>query len=308
MKTRSLAIGCAFAYSLISNLYAQDVVSNNQTHASGETPTVKNDKRQELIEGYNNEWRTPISFYGIVEDESNNVVSDAKVDFDCNDMSPEGTSFYHTKSDFNGSFSITGITGKLLGVHVNKEGYYPYHPSGDSFEYGDKYSRFTPDANNPVIFRLRKKGKGANLIHYDREFRLPRDGSPVLIDLAAGSTTSSGEDTMQVEGWTHDNDKKQGWKYDWECRVSVPNGGLQFYDEQFPFLAPESNYLSEDTVDMPVTNGAPWSDTVHRNYFIRTAGGNYGRMVFTMVAGGDNFCEVNLYFNPTGSRNLEPAQ
>ena len=39
-----------------------------------------------------NEWRTPIEFYGRVIDESNNVVPGAQVDFDCNDVSPTGTS------------------------------------------------------------------------------------------------------------------------------------------------------------------------------------------------------------------------
>jgi hypothetical protein len=263
-------------------------------------------RRQALAEKELNEWRTPIEFYGRVVDESNNAVTEAQVDFASNDTSPSGTSYYHTKSDANGFFSIKDIKGKLLGVNVSKQGYYAYDPHGQFFNYAGENQNFVPDAGNPVVFRLRKKSEGEALIHYDKSFRLPKEGTPILIDLATGNTTSSSQNAFKVEGWTHDNEKKQGWKYDWKCRVSVPSGGLQFYSEEFPFLAPEADYILEDVIDMPVTNGVPWSYIVHRDYYVHTADGKFGRMVFTMVAGGDNFCELNCYFNPSGSRNLEP--
>jgi hypothetical protein len=265
-------------------------------------------QRQIAIDHADDEWRTPIEFYGRVVDESNNVIPGAQVDFGCNDISITGTSYYHAKSDANGSFSIKNIKGKLLGVNVGKNGYYSYDPHGQDFYYAGQNQNFVPDAGNPVVFRLRKKGKGANLIHYDKSFKLPRDGAPIQIDLATGNLSSTSENTMKVEGWTHDNEKKQGWKYDWRCRVSFPGGGFQTNLDHFPFLAPETDYASEDLIEMPVTNNAGWSYIVHRNYYVHTAGGNFGRMIFTMVAGGDNFCEVNLFFNPSGSRNLEPAR
>lgn len=265
-------------------------------------------KRQAIKEQNLNEWKTPIEFYGIVEDESNNMVAGAKIDFECNDLSAEGTSFYQTHSDANGAFSIKNITGKLLRVTVSKAGYYSYQPNGGFFYYAGQNQNFVPDSGNPVIFHLREKGNGTNLIHYDRSFSLLRDGTPILIDLPSGRVASSSQNALQVEGWTYDSQKKEGSKYDWKCLISVPGGGLQTNDEQFPFLAPESDYVSEDVINMPVTNSVPWSYIVHRNYYVHTADGKYGRMAFTMVAGGGNFCEINLYFNPSGSPNLEPAQ
>lgn len=183
-----------------------------------------------------------------------------------------------------------------------------HQPNGAFFYYAGQNQNFVPDATSPVIFYLREKGNGSNLIHYDKSFNLSRDGTPILIDLPSGTMMPSSENSLKVEGWTYDSQKKEGSKYDWACRVSVPGGGLQTNDEEFPFLAPDSAYVAEDIIDMPVTNTVQWSYIVRRHYFIRTANGNFGRMIFTMVAGGDNFCEINLYFNPSGSHNLEPAE
>jgi hypothetical protein len=267
------------------------------------------DKKQAAINEQNlNEWKTPIEFYGIVEDESNNVIAGAKIDFECNDLSPEGTSFYQTHSDVNGAFSIKNISGKLLRVTVSKAGYYAYQPNGAFFYYAGQNQNFVPDAGRPVVFYLREKGSGTNLIHYDKSFSLARDGMPILVDLPSGKVMPSSGNALQVRVWTYDDQKKEGSKYDWRCRVSVPGGGLQTNDEEFPFLAPASDYVAEDIIDMPVTNTVQWSYIVHRHYYVRTADGNFGRMVFTMVAGGGNFCEINLYFNPAGSQNLEPTQ
>jgi hypothetical protein len=273
--------------------------------------TAWNEKRlkqmKEGAERAQDEWRTPIEFYGEVVDENTNPVTGAKVDFDCNDTSATGTSFYHTQSDANGLFSIKDIKGKLLGVNVSKEGYYSYLPHGNSFYYAGQNQNFVPDAGNPVVFRLRKKGPGEALIHFNKSFPVPKDGTPIQIDLATGNQTASSQNAFEIECWTNDAEKKSGWKFDWKCQVSVPGGGLQIYDEQFPFLAPEENYVAADEIDMTVNPDVPWTQDIKRSYFIRTGDGKYARMDFRMIAHGDHFCTIDSYFNPSGSRNLEPA-
>lgn len=287
---------------------ANEGVPQNTNSEQLATQAERDQKKAALIDQNLNEWKTPIEFYGLVEDESNNVIANAKIGFECNDLSSQGTSFYHTDSDADGAFSIKNISGKLLRVTVSKSGYYSFQPNGAFFYYAGQNQNFVPDAGKPVVFYLRAKGVGINLIHYDKSFKLPRDGTPVLIDLPSGTVTQSSANALKVEGWTYDSQKIGGYKYDWRCRVSVPGGGLQTNDEEFPFLAPESDYVTEDIIDMPATNTIQWSYIVNRHYFIHTANGNFARMVFTIVAGGDNFCEINLYFNPSGSKNLEPAQ
>ncbi len=181
-----------------------------------------------------------------------------------------------------------------------------YDPNGKFFYYAGQNQNFVPDAGNPVVFRLRTKGEGADLIHYDRSFQLPKDGTPVLVDLPTGKVTVSSQNAIQVEAWIYDSEKIDKWKFNWKGRVSIPGGGLQIYDEEFPFIAPEENYSLDEVIDMSVTNNPSWSNFASRNYYIHTADGNYGRMVFKMIPSGDHFCELSLYFNPTGSRNLEP--
>lgn len=265
-------------------------------------------KRQALVEKSLNEWRTPIEFYGKVVDENTNLVAGAQVDFECNDLSKEGTSYYHAQSDANGLFSINGIQGKLLRVTVGKSGYYPYQPYGAFFYYAGQNQNFIPDQWNPVMFKLRKKGAGEPLVHFHHSFRVPRDGTPVQIDLATGKLTTSSQNTLKVECWTHDTEKKARGEYDWKCRISVVDGGLQAYEEEFPFLAPTGNYAPSDDIDMTVKPDVRWQSDVERRYFVQTADGKFGRIILGMVAGGDHFCVVDSNFNASGSRNLEPAQ
>jgi hypothetical protein len=251
------------------------------------------------------QWRTPIEFYGKVVDESNMPVLGVHVDFGCNDLSPEGTSNYHTTSDGSGLFSIAGIAGKLLGVSLSKEGYYTSRGDNSSFYYAGKNVSFIPDAANPIVFHLRKKGVAEPLIRFKKSFRVPKDGSPIQIDLTTGRETSSGSADLKVECWTQDAGKKSGEHFDWKCRVSLVGGGMQPCTEEFPFSAPEVGYASSDAIDMTVKPDQQWQLDVQRGYFIRTSDGRFGRVVFRMVAHGDHFCLIESYFNPSGSRNLE---
>jgi hypothetical protein len=255
------------------------------------------------MERMQNEWRTPIEFYGKVVDENENPVTNADVHFIWTDLSPTGNSERTAKSDGNGLFFLLNTTGKNLIIDVSKAGYYPYQPFA-SFNYAGENQNFVPDQNNPIVFRLKKRGKGEELIHFDKGFPVPKNGAPILIDLLTGNLITSGENTLKVECWTYDKEKREGWKFDWKCRISVPGGGLQIYNQEFPFLAPEDGYSPNDEIDMTVKPG--WSQDLKRNYFIHTADGKFGRITFTMITHGDHFCRIDSFLNPDDSRNLEP--
>jgi hypothetical protein len=136
----------------------------------------------------------------------------------------------------NGAFSIINIKGKLLRVTVSKAGYYSYQPNGAFFYYAGQNQNFVPDAGRPVVFYLREKGSGTNLIHYDKSFSLARVGTPILIDIPSGILVPSSENSLMVEGWTYDGQKKEGSKYDWRCRVSVPGGACKQITKNSHFL------------------------------------------------------------------------
>jgi hypothetical protein len=259
----------------------------------------------EALEKAQEQWRTPIEFYGKVVDQDTNPVAGAHIDFDCNDTSPTGTSFYNAESDESGLFAIRDIKGKLLGVKVNKAGYYAYQPYGADFYYAGQNQNFVPDAGNPVIFRLKKKGIAERLIRFDKGFDVPRDGTSLEVQLANAKAVALGQGDLRVQCWTDDQGKKPGQDYDWKCQITVPGGGLLQRTDNLNFQAPLDGYQPSDVIDMPASLGNRWTSDVKRNYFLKLADRNYARISFEMIAGGEHFFRLETFLNPSGSRNLE---
>ncbi len=252
---------------------------------------------------------TPIAFYGKVIDEKNNPIAGANIKISPADHPFASGSEYNRNSDKDGLFSITGIHGIGLMVDVSKEGYYSIPESRGHFEYfsgaGGSPARTNPD--NPAVFTLRKKGITEPLIVIEKDIKIDRKGTPVQIDFKTGRITTNGD--IQVEAWTHDRDGgafDPSKHYDWQCRVSVPGGGLtQRTGDEFNFEAPADGYQNDDTFNMTASD-PNWSNTVSKEYYLKTPGGLYVRLNFTMRAGGDNFFTITSYLNPTpGDRNLE---
>ena len=269
-----------------------------------------NQIQTEIERGYE-EWRTPIEFYGKVVDENTNLVAGASVHFVWTDLSPKGNSEKDTTSDQDGFFSLSNTNGKNLIVQVSKEGYYSYQRFGAAFNYAGENQNFIPDAANPVIFRLKKKGVAEPLVHIQspmggpKGFRIAKDGTADEISLTTGKAVPPGQGDLRVQCWTDNQGKAPGEKYDWKCQISVPSGGLVQSTEDLDFQAPLTGYRTSDAIDMPAKLESDWSSHVKRNYFVKLANGNYARMSFEMVAGGDHFFQLESFLNPSGSRNLE---
>ena len=255
-----------------------------------------------------NEWRTPIQFYGKVVDQDTNPVSEAEIDFSCNDLSQTGTSNYKSVSDNQGNFFIQGITGKLLTVSVSKTGYYSSKNDNDSFYYAGQNVNFVPDSFNPVIFHLRKKGEGESLIVADYPgmahiAQLHHDGTPVELDLLTGKQVAAGSGQLKLELW-RDVSVPNARVYDWKLQLSASGGGLLGTDEEFDFQAPQSGYQPSIVIDMPATN-ENWLPEISSKYYIQLANGDYGRIDFYLLPRNGVFT-VRSAINPSGSRNLEP--
>ena len=266
-------------------------------------------ERRARLEQFQEAWRTPIQFYGQVVDENTNPVAGAQVDFDCNDLSTNGTSYYHTGSDANGLFSIVGITGKLLSVHVSKEGYYSSRRDREYFDYaGNGGNNFISDAGNPVVFHLLKKKQGEHLIEKDfppgigQIWQLHHDGTPIELDLLNGSQNVTGSGQLKLEFW-RDLSNPNAKRFDWKLQISAVGGGLVPADEEFAFTAPDTGYQPSIVIDMPATNQV-WLGELRSRYYIQLPNGNYGRFDFYLLAGNGAFT-VKSWVNPTGSRNLE---
>jgi len=266
------------------------------------TPEGSNAFQQRILA----DWQRPIEFYGRVIDENSNAVTGAKIGFQWVETPyEEGSQAANTESDAEGLFSLHGKHGPSLDVWVSKEGYYSSHHGQWGFSYTHSNDKYVPDSLNPVVFLLHKKGKGEPLVGLKRNYRIPRDGTPVSIDLTTGATATSESGNFVVQCWTQDAGKRSGEKYDWRCVVSIPGGGAVTNNEEFAFEAPEKGYVSSLEIAMSADR-PDWQDAANLKYFYRLADGRYGRMTFSMIAGGQHFCMINSVFNPSGSRNLEP--
>lgn len=252
-------------------------------------------------------WQTPIEFYGKVVDENSNAVAGANVGFHWTEIPAEdGNRTTNTESDTEGLFSLHGQRGPSLMVSVSKEGYYAPHRGQWGFKYGPGGNPdFSPDARNPVVFSLRKKGVPETLVALKRNYPVARDGTPLSIDLVTGATSTREAGNLVVRCWTEDQGKSSGQKYDWHCRVTIPGGGIVPTDEEFAFVAPETGYKPSTEITMQAER-ADWTSDVDLKFFFRLADGRYGRMTFSMIAGGQHFCMIDSVLNPAGSRNLEP--
>lgn len=255
------------------------------------------------------DWKIPINFYGKVIDENNQPVVEASVKYRWTTIGVNGGSAEaQTLSDGSGLFSLTKQHGKLLEVHVEKEGYYPVEGGnfgGMAFEYAnpsdDKY--YEPDHTSPVLFHLHKKNLHADkLLHWQRDIPLGRNGK-ISVNLKNGQNVG-GSASLDVE--VLDNSTSTTWA----IQVGVKGGGLQIQAEQFPFVAPTSGYQPTVTFNSSTPTPPAWSgDTFFKGgaIYVQTGEG-YGRYE-VRVPLQEHYVEIEGYFNPDKtSQNLEPAK
>lgn len=248
------------------------------------------------------EWRTPIEFYGKVVDENTNVVAGASVHFVWTDLSPKGNSEKDTTSDQNGLFFLSNTNGKNLIVQVSKDGYYSYQPFGAAFNYAGENQNFSPDASNPVLFRLKKKGVAEPLVAFEKNYQISVSGKPLEIDLKTGAIAPPGQGIiMQYVKQPQNQDDRL---YDWSFQITMPNGGLLLSTDEFDFVAPVNGYASSDLVEMKSSPASEWQSRMKRQYFVRLPDGTYARLVLDLMSHNGSL-KVQVFSNPSGSRNLE---
>ena len=259
-------------------------------------------------------YNTPIKFYGKVIDQHDNPVPYAEIKYNVADKFLAPGSKYESSTDKHGYFSIKRVRGAGIYIEVSKHGYYRT-PATDgkigsyaSIRYAeamrDNKDLPIPTKDSPTVFTLRKMGETESLIYIERSsVRIPKDGTPVMINLRTGKATKSGSGELKVECWTEDQNKDEKRQYPWHCRVSVPGGGLVKREGEFNFEAPVEGYQPFDEIKPPEER---WASNAERQYFVKTADNRYARIEIRIRTGGDHFVVIQSYLNPQpGSRNLE---
>ena len=241
-------------------------------------------------------------FYGKVIDQYSQPVAGADVTVEINLTTGRGVT-QKTQTDADGLFQFTGLRGRSLNITPEKKGYLlSQHGLGLKGLNGPETG-----PTNRTVYSMWKLRGAEPLTGLKHNYRIPRDGTPISIDLVTGATTVGENGNLVVRCWTQDVGKRSGEKYDWRCLITVPGGGVVPINEEFPFQAPESEYVLTSEIAMPA-NRTNWTSDVDLKFYYRLPDGRYGRMTFSMIAGGDHFCMIDSVMNPSGSRNLEPAQ
>lgn len=256
-------------------------------------------------------WQAPIDFYGMVVDQNSNPVPGAHIHFSWSELPTEdGMRSADTQSGADGLFSLYGKHGRGLDISVGKEGYYSSRRDPSAFNYALGPDILSPDRFNPVVFHLRKKGNSVAVIqtHFPigmgQRVQLHHDGTPVELDLVNARETPAGTGQLRLEFWRDVSDRKAA-KFDWKLQVSAPGGGIIPTDQEFAFEAPDSGYQPAVVFDMTAT-GTNWTDDFRAKYYVHLPDGNFGCVDIYLLAYNGVFT-VHSVINPTGARNLEPA-
>jgi hypothetical protein len=267
------------------------------------TPKGSNALQQEMLK----DWQRPIDFYGKVVDEATNPIEGANIIFGWSEFpADEGARKTTTTSDAQGLFSLHDQQGPSLDVWVSKPGYVSSHNGQWGFIYAHGAIKYVPDPLNPVIFVLHKKGEGTQLItsqngmRSDVWVRVPPDETPVAVDLLQKQASANGQ--LLISQFKPPFREATNWSFS----LRIPNGGLIESDDEFQFEAPESNY--QTTLEFNFNKGETnWATQVTKQFYIAFGEPRkYGWLRIQSNLGQETVF-LTYAINPSGSRNLEPA-
>ena len=255
----------------------------------------------------------PIEFYGKVIDQDNKPLPGVEVVGRTGSKTgfmQEEHRAYSTATGPSGLFSFDGFNGAGLVIDLKKPGY-NFESSRRQFLYSlidpDK-KRFTPDRNNPVVFRMWKSTGAEPLVQYQQSLgRAPIDGTPVQIDLAKGKLVKENGDLLVSVSWGP-RIGKSFYAFDWSVKLSVPGGGIMEGGDDTMFYAPADGY--QESLDYRFSADERKSQ-LHKTFYVSSRNRQTYSRVELWVANqpGDSETDVTgrVWLNPKpGSRNLEP--
>jgi hypothetical protein len=264
---------------------------------------TSNDLQQRILA----DWQRKIDFYGKVVDENSNPIAGANVGFGWSETpTEEGERRTNTLSDREGLFSLRDQRGPSLDVSVSKPGYASSHNGQWGFIYAHGVKKYVADPLNPVLFVLHKKGEGAQLVTSQTGMRLevlvdvPPDRTSVTVDLLQKKVSGNGQ--LVISQFKPPFPQATNWSFS----LRIPDGGFIENHDEFQYQAPESNY--QPTLEFDFSkSGTNWVTEVTKQFYITF--GEPRKYGWLRIESNLQQETVFLTYaiNPTGSRNLEPA-
>ncbi len=249
----------------------------------------------------------PIEFYGKITDQEGTPVPEVKISLRVFSKLKRYKKEIELFSDYEGLFSLTGVTGTSLHIEkLEKKGYVEGNRSG-SFDYAKYKPIHNPDINNPVIIRMWRKGETEPLIREKTKIRVTGDNREFFTNLISGKTFSELTDKADL-GIRMEIDKpvNNTPRYNWRIIIRAINGGLIETDDIFLYQAPKNGY--RQSLDMFFDRTFRWSGDAYRKVYLKSRNGQiYAGLKLTIQAyrRGDGFIEIDSIINPNGSGNLE---
>jgi hypothetical protein len=276
-------------------------------------PTVTNSARlldivNRLADGKN----VPIEFFGQFLDQDSNIITAVNIKVSVrhwtvpDPLVPEIGSkeiLFERNSDNSGRFELHGETGDVIHIEsVYKIGY-RLSPK-ISHNFGSKSGSF----ENPVVIRMWKDGTKEPLIGGSHVYGIDSDGGAYTIDLLSGKKIKGAAEGDLRVFIKRPNGVGQRDKYRWSFSIEAIQGGLLESDDEFMYLAPQSNY--EHKIEMNFNpDDSTWAPFVKKQFFLRSRNGQiYGRaqVEIDSIYNVHSAFQIDYAINPNGSRNLQP--
>ena len=254
-------------------------------------------RRQE----YSEMWRTPIVFFGRVLDEQELPVSGAKIEYSTNTIDVTLTQEGHIQatvySDAKGLFEISGIRSRDVGFQVTHPDYYSSGKNRTVVSYAGDRDRNIPETPNKAwVFRMYKKRNPVKLVNSSAGGHAQMDGSALIIKLDKYSQIRAEGKSSKPKVW-------DGKPFDWEVRLSVPNGEIMECTDEVTFNAPADGYKPEFRILMS-KDDKNWKTDIERSFYIKS-GNVFGKVNAFVSTYHDLYLSVHYTINPEGSMNLE---
>jgi hypothetical protein len=187
---------------------------------------------------------------------------------------------------------------------LRKDGYVEAKASNIySFEYAGFWepTYHEPDANNPVIFHLRKKREPAPLISSSGKSVLIV-GRPFSVPMPDMSQVAGTVSPVRVTVFENDGETRA-----WRAEIFVDGGGITPALEEFPFEAPKEGYQSSIDLNEESPRPPGWQDLYEGGWFYFKTEHGYGLLKLRQIRGRKTL-HYEVLFNTKGGVNLEPAK
>jgi len=259
-----------------------------------------------------------VVLYGRVIDQSDSPVGGATVvgSIQVNNGTRVGADAISLSTDANGLFTISGYTGKALGIKITKPGYV-MATTNTRFVYSllwPEAERHVPDPNNPVVFKMWKLQGAEPIVGIDQRYKLQVTDAPIIFDLLTGKIVPSGGD-IQITVRRPQGGISERSQQDWGVLVTAVDGGIietTVAESRVTYSAPETGYKPSYERLLSTTNHT-WSGGIHAMLFVESRGGKVYSKVFLSFNINETPDEpASVAFrgvaNPSGSRNWEEAR